>query len=82
MLDEELLKILADPKSKEPLRRATPEELARLNAAIQQKTAKNQGGQPVTETMSEALVAPKSQRAYPIRDGIPVLLFDEALPLA
>jgi len=82
MLDEELLKILADPKTKEPLRRATPEEIARLNAAIQQKSLKNQSGQPVNDPLTEALVAPKSQRAYPIRDGIPVLLFDDALSLA
>jgi uncharacterized protein YbaR (Trm112 family) len=82
MLDEELLKILADPKTKEPLRRASAEEIARLNGAIQQKTLKNQAGQMVADPLTEALVAAKSQRAYPIRDGIPVLLYDEALPLA
>lgn len=82
MLDEDLLKLLADPKSHEALRYATPDELAKLNAAIGKGAFKNQGGQAVSEALTEALVAPKSQRAYAIREGIPILLFEEALPLA
>ena len=81
MLDDELLKILADPKTKEPLRRATAEEVARVNAAVG-RGAKNAAGKPVTEPIREALVPLSAARAYPIRDGIPVLLFDESIPLA
>ena len=82
MLDEDLLKLLADPKSHEALRYATGEELTKLNAAVASGSLKNQGGNVVKDPLKEALVAPKSQRAYAIREGIPVLLFEEALPLA
>jgi uncharacterized protein YbaR (Trm112 family) len=80
MLDDELLKILADPKTKEPLRRASAAEIERVNAMIQ-KGAKNGGGQAVKGALTEGLVAEKSRRFYPVRDGIPVLLFDESLAL-
>lgn len=82
MLDADLLKLIADPETHEPLRYATADELAQLNGAISQGNLKNRGGQAVTETLSEALVAPGSRRAYAIREGIPVLLLEEALPLA
>ncbi|MFN0207019.1 MAG: Trm112 family protein [Planctomycetota bacterium] len=80
MLHDELLKLLVDPKSKEPLRRATDAEIARVNATID-KGVKNQGGQPVKDKLTEALVAEKGKRVYPVRDNIPVLLFDESIAL-
>src|SRR5258705_12171269 len=80
MVDQELLKILADPKTKEPLRLATADELKRGNAAITQGT-KNVGGQDVQDALTEALVAANAKRVYPVRDGIPGLLADEASAL-
>ncbi|MBI3817841.1 MAG: hypothetical protein HY286_04050 [Planctomycetes bacterium] len=80
MLDDELLKTLADPKTREPLRRASAAELDRANAAIA-KGVMNQGGKPFTEKLTEALVVESGKRLYPVRDGIPILLFDESIVL-
>jgi uncharacterized protein YbaR (Trm112 family) len=61
-MDEVLLELLCCPETRQPLRLATSEELARLG-------------------LDAALVREDGRVAYPIRDAIPLLVLDEAVPL-
>jgi uncharacterized protein YbaR (Trm112 family) len=42
---------------------------------------KNKGGEPVEAPLAGGLVREDNTLLYPIVDGIPVLLIDEAIPL-
>ena len=81
MVDQELLDILVCPETKQSLRLADEALLARVNAAISSGTMANRGGQTVSEAVSEGLVRDDGKYLYPVRDDIPVMLIDEALPL-
>lgn len=81
MVDAELLAILVCPEDKTPVTQADAETLSALNARISAGQVKNRGGQAVTEPVSEGLVRADGKYLYPVRDDIPVMLIDEALPL-
>jgi uncharacterized protein len=81
MVDQELLDILVCPETKQPIRVADAELLARLNDAIRGGTVQNRGGQVVSEVVVEGLVREDGKYLYPIRDDIPIMLIDEAIPL-
>lgn len=81
MVDQELLDILVCPETKQPVRLADEALLARLNAAIARGGVMNRGRQPVTELVREGLVREDGLLLYPVRDDIPIMLIDEAIPL-
>ncbi|MBL8730180.1 MAG: hypothetical protein JNM25_17295 [Planctomycetes bacterium] len=81
MIEPGFLRLLVCPSTRESLREATAAELAAVNAAIQQGTARNRGGAAVTEAVSGGLVTASGAVLYPIQDGIPILLSGEAIPL-
>ncbi|MBI4558913.1 MAG: hypothetical protein HY706_15125 [Candidatus Hydrogenedentes bacterium] len=81
MVDAELLKILVCPENKTPVVLADDALIAKANAAIEAKTLKNRGGQAVEERIDGGLVREDQVYMYPIRDDIPIMLIDEAIPL-
>lgn len=81
MVDPELLEILVCPEDKTPVTLASADTLAALNARIVAGSVKTRGGSAVTEPVTEGLVRADGRYLYPVRDDIPVMLIDEALPL-
>ncbi len=81
MFDTSLLNIICCPETRGALKMADSSLVASLNEAISAGTLKNIAGEKVSEVLEEALVTEDGKRAYPIREGIPVLLADEAISL-
>lgn len=81
MVDEELLKILVCPENKTPVRVAEQAQVDAINAAIEAGTLKNRGGDTVDAPIDGGLVREDNAYLYLIREDIPVMLIDEAIPL-
>ena len=80
-ISQELIDILVCPETKQPVVLAESDLLEKLNAQIQHGTLKNRIGETVSEVIDGALVREDQSCCYPIRDDIPVMLIDEAIPL-
>jgi uncharacterized protein len=81
MVTPELLKILCCPETHQPLRESTPKLVDELNRQIVAGVLKNRAGKLVTAKLSGGLVRTDGKYLYPIRENIPIMLVDEALPL-
>lgn len=81
MVDPELLEILVCPETHQPLRQADEVAVQRVNDAIAAGRAKNVAGEAVGEAIEGGLVREDGRILYAVRDGIPVLLIEEGLPL-
>jgi uncharacterized protein YbaR (Trm112 family) len=82
MIDPELLAVLCCPDTRQPVRIGTVEELHQINASIQSGQCRNRGGNLVGEAISGLLVREDGQYGYPIREDIPMMLKEEAVPLS
>ncbi|MEW6156759.1 MAG: hypothetical protein AB1813_04965 [Verrucomicrobiota bacterium] len=76
------MKILCCPETHQPLAEASAELVATLNQRIQSGKVCNRAGEPVQQAVDSALVREDRQWLYPIRQNIPVLLIDEAIPMS
>jgi uncharacterized protein YbaR (Trm112 family) len=81
MISPDLLTILCCPETHQGLTLADPALVDAINQQITAGTMCNRGGQPVKEQLDGGLVRADRQWLYPVRQGIPVMLIDEALPL-
>ncbi|MBT3604819.1 MAG: hypothetical protein HOE48_03815 [Candidatus Latescibacteria bacterium] len=82
MIDQELLDILACPENKTPVKLADQTLLDKINAAIESGSIANRSGQKVEKKIDGGLVREDQVYLYPIEDDIPIMLIDEAIPLA
>jgi uncharacterized protein len=82
VIDKQLLDILVCPETKEPVSLADEDFVARINEKIKTGELTNRGGEKVTEPISGCLIRQDRQYMYMIREDIPIMLIDQAIPLA
>ena len=80
-MDRKLLDIVCCPVTRSPLELLSERELATLNELIAARRIKNREDAVVETPLDEALVTRTGKLIYPIRDGIPLLLEEQAMPL-
>jgi len=82
MVDPELLRLLCCPETHQDLTLADPNLLEKLNGQIELRTLKNRAGRLVERKIDGGLVRDDRKFLYPIRQDIPVMLIEEAIPLS
>jgi uncharacterized protein YbaR (Trm112 family) len=82
MLQPELLAILRCPDNQSRLSQAPDDTVRRINAAIRDGRITNRAGKQPEDQLDGGLVREDGAYLYPIIDGIPVLLRDDAIPLS
>lgn len=78
----ELQNVLRCPIDRSPLTVASEALLGELNSAIRERRLYNLGGQRLDRAIEGGLVRSAGDLIYPIIDGIPLLIKDEAISLA
>lgn len=80
MVDKELLDILCCPETKQNLTLVEGTVIAKINLQIKLGALKNRVGETLKESLSGGLLREDRKFIYPIREDIPIMLVDEAIP--
>lgn len=80
MIAKELLDILCCPETKQDLELADEATVKKINQAIDSGELKNRAGDTVKEKIDGGLIRQDKKYIYPVRDDIPIMLIDEAIP--
>jgi uncharacterized protein YbaR (Trm112 family) len=82
MLRPEVLATLCCPEDRSALSLASELLITEINTIIRRGRLRNQAGQVVEHRIEGGLTRAGGDLMYPILQGIPVLVRDEAIPLA
>lgn len=80
MVAKELLDILCCPETKQDLILIEGPVIAKINQRIKEGKLKNRAGEAVKELIDAGLLRQDRKYLYPIREDIPIMLIDEAIP--
>ena len=80
-VDASLLELIRCPETKSALQQLDSGTLAELNQSVDRGELFNRLGLTVKHRLDEGLVNEDRSWCYPVRDGIVVLIVDEAIPL-
>ena len=81
MINKELLSILCCPETKQSVVLAGSDTVQKINGDIQAGTAVSRHGAKVVDAIDGGLVREDGKFLYPIREDIPIMLIDQAIPL-
>jgi uncharacterized protein YbaR (Trm112 family) len=81
MLDPRLLEILCCPETKQDVSPAPESLVADLNNQVAEGKLLNRAGRVVQEKLDGGLLRADGKALYPVREDIPVMLIEEAIPL-
>ena len=81
MIDRQLLDILACPETHETVALADEALVDTVNRRIEAGQLLNRAGDKVTEPIDGGLVRADGRYLYAIREDIPIMLVEQAIPL-
>ena len=81
-IDPKLLDLIRCPLTRQPLASLPSDRLERLNELINARRIKARDDTPVITELADALVTEDGNIAYPVIDGIPVMMEEHGIQLS